>query len=616
MKKITSIDLGRLSFSIEEEAYQKLKNYLESVKKRIGNGADKEEVMLDIEIGMAEKLKESLLSSKEVIEVKDIDNLISIMGKPEDFDSEDILNEENNENGKVVKKLYRNPDDMVLGGVCGGIGAYFSIDPVFVRMIFVILFFSGGIGLPIYAIFWIIIPMAETKEEKLLMKGSPFSIGAIEQSYKEKKEPRSEKGVRAFLDKVMRGSGNVFRRLLSLVWPIFKYCFAISLIVLSLVLLLGLIISIGIVLAYSNSDYYFADVAIKELLSAVPFIPMAILSILAIGIPCLLFIVLGLFLLTRRRFVNWLIIFISIAIWIIGSSILTVLVIRYSPDMVNAIIYAPSRQPVKENFRLNPVTSIEYSGHSMYVVLEEGDSPLMEVKSIMLPPESFSYEEDEGVLKLSLKEVEKERCIICSSGGVQVTISLPSIEKITMHDSSLKVRNSSIRELSINSSNSDISVVNRLDRIFLDSNNDRIEFGGGIGSIEGSIISSKVSCPSEAESVNLSLNDSIFNGFKGKVRESNFNLKNGSWVMASFNQLPSIESDKSSGLYYIYDSEEDIILSEGVSIRLEEVSSIEFNENRRDDKYFRFDGHYYIIREEGDDQFYRQYRQYISRYFQ
>lgn len=185
-----------------------------------------------------------------------------------------------------------------------------------------------------------------------------------------------------------------------------------------------------------------------------------------------------------------------------------------------------------------------------------------------------------------------------------------------MHDSSLKVRNSGIRELSINSSNSDISVVNRLDRIFLDSNNDRIEFGGGIGSIEGSIISSKVSCPSEAESVNLSLNDSIFNGFKGKVHEGNFNLKNGSWVMASFNQLPSIESDKSSGLYYIYDSEEDIILSEGVSIRLEEVSSIEFNENRRDDKYFRFDGHYYIIREEGDDQFYRQYRQYISRYFQ
>jgi hypothetical protein len=138
MKKITSIDLGRLSFSIKEEAYQKLKEYLESVKKRIGNGADKEEVMLDIEIGMAEKLKESLLSSKEVIEAKDIDNLISIMGKPEDFDSEDISNEESGENSKVIKKLYRNPDDMVLGGVCGGIGAYFSIDPVFVRMLFVI----------------------------------------------------------------------------------------------------------------------------------------------------------------------------------------------------------------------------------------------------------------------------------------------------------------------------------------------------------------------------------------------------------------------------------------------------------------------------------------------
>jgi len=616
MKKITSIDLGRLSFSIEEEAYQKLKNYLESVKKRIGNGADKEEVMLDIEIGMAEKLKESLLSSKEVIEVKDIDNLISIMGKPEDFDSEDTPNEENVENNKVVKKLYRNPDDMVLGGVCGGIGAYFSIDPVFVRMLFVILFFSGGIGLPIYAIFWIIIPMAETKEEKLLMKGSPFSIEAIEQSHREKKEPVNDKGLRAFLDKIIKGSVSILRRLLSLIWPIFKYCFAIFLIISSLFLLTGFIIFIGTVLAYANSEYYFADVAIKELLSAIPFIPMATLSILAIGIPCLLFIVLGLFILTRRKFVNWLIIFISIAIWIISSSILVVMGIRYSPDMVNAISNAPSRQPVEENFRLNPVTSIEYSGQSIYVVLEEGDSPLMEVKSFMLAPGSFSYEEDEGVLKLFVKEVEKERCISCSRGDVQVTISLPSIEKITMHNSSLKVRNSSIKELSINSSYSDIYVMNRLDRIFLDSNNDRIEFRGGIGSIEGSIISSKVSCPSEVESVNLSLNDSIFNGFKGKVHEGKFSLKNESWAMASFNQLPSVESDKSSGLYYIYDSEENITLPEGVSIRLEEVSSIEFNKNRRDDKYFRFDERYYIIREEGDDQLYRQYRQYIKRYFQ
>ena len=97
--------------------------------------------------------------------------------------------------GKRSKRFFRDPDEKVIAGVCSGIAAYFHLDPVWVRLIFVISIFFGGFGFLLYMIFWIIVPEAETTSDKLEMRGEKINISNIEKSVREElNELRSRVG--------------------------------------------------------------------------------------------------------------------------------------------------------------------------------------------------------------------------------------------------------------------------------------------------------------------------------------------------------------------------------------------------------------------------------------
>ncbi len=177
MKKTSTIHLSGLLFNIEEDAYEKFSQYIQSIEKYFENHAGKKEILEDIENRMAEILSGKINDHKKVITMEDVQSLIQTMGHPDEFgESTGNTTQQGHSEGKVKKRFYRHPDDKIIGGVCGGIAAYFDIDPLWIRLAWAIAVFVFGSGLLFYILLWIIIPEAKTPSQKLEMKGESIKI--------------------------------------------------------------------------------------------------------------------------------------------------------------------------------------------------------------------------------------------------------------------------------------------------------------------------------------------------------------------------------------------------------------------------------------------------------
>ncbi|MFH0893279.1 MAG: PspC domain-containing protein [Bacteroidota bacterium] len=188
MKKTVTINLGGMFFHIDEDAFDKLQIYLESLRTHWKNQEGSEEIMSDIESRVAEIFQTKISERKQVVAIEDVDEVIGILGKPEELaDDKKEASENKSETPHTGKRkrLYRDCDNRILGGVCSGIGYYFNVDPVWIRLGFVLSFFFFGIGPLIYLILWFITPEARTTAEMLDMKGEKADLKDIEKNIKE-----------------------------------------------------------------------------------------------------------------------------------------------------------------------------------------------------------------------------------------------------------------------------------------------------------------------------------------------------------------------------------------------------------------------------------------------
>ena len=186
MNKTININLGGLFFHIDEKAYLKLRHYLDAISESLNDDPQgKEEIIMDIEQRISELLAEKIADEREVINEKHIDEVIVIMGQPEEYAYDDELFSENANNQSTSKKLYRDGKDKILGGVSSGLGHYFGIDTAWVRILWIIITLFFGAGILAYAILWIILPEANTTAEDLEMRGQPVNIDSIERTIKE-----------------------------------------------------------------------------------------------------------------------------------------------------------------------------------------------------------------------------------------------------------------------------------------------------------------------------------------------------------------------------------------------------------------------------------------------
>ena len=224
MNKTISINLGGFFFHIDEDAYSKLTRYLDAVKRSL-SPEGREEIIKDIESRIAELFQEKIKNDKQVISSKEVEEMITIMGQPEDYkiDDEPLKSEPKSYNTYYSsKKLYKDEDNKIFGGVCAGLGHYFNIDPIWVRLLFIISpWITFGTALVVYIVLWIVLPKAITTTQKLEMRGMPINITNIEKKVKEGIDDITSKINDIDTDKIMYNVKNGSQKVGSTIEDIF-----------------------------------------------------------------------------------------------------------------------------------------------------------------------------------------------------------------------------------------------------------------------------------------------------------------------------------------------------------------------------------------------------------
>lgn len=320
MNKTVTINISGIIFHIEEDAYDSLSKYLATIKGYFSKTDGGNEIMSDIEARIAELLQGKINAVKQVVLMADVDHVKTIMGKPEDFGEnqskeDDKKEEETNFSGeKIKRRLFRNPDEKAIGGVCSGLAAYFDIDIVWVRLAMFLLIFFGGISLWVYIILWIIIPEAKTTADKFAMRGESANINNIVQNFKDEAQDvkhrfkNNEIGntLRGNISRILNGFFNIFGRLIGL-FLVFLGCIFLFAYVTSFVGISAAGSNVELsnwksVIFSSSSDYAFALLAF----------------IIVAGIPVFMLLYSGIKLLFKIRYSNrWLNLSLGIT-WVVG----------------------------------------------------------------------------------------------------------------------------------------------------------------------------------------------------------------------------------------------------------------------------------------------------------
>ena len=328
MNKTISINLGGFFFHIDEDAYQKLSRYFDAVKRSLApDGRD--EIMSDIETRIAELFQERLQNEKQVVGLVEIDQVIAIMGQPEDYKIDDENTNfssftSSHDSNKKSKRLYRDHDNSILGGVASGFGHYLNIDPLWIRILFIISpWITFGTSLLIYLILWILIPEALTTSQKLEMKGEPINISSIEKKVKDGIDGIADKISNLDHQKIADGAGKVGSSLSTILTTLFtvagKFLGGLLFIFASLSLL-GIFIT-GVVMIFSSAmpDNYILNHINSPIGLETPLWLQGILFILAFGIPLFFLLILSLkILITNLKSIGNPIKYILLALWIIA----------------------------------------------------------------------------------------------------------------------------------------------------------------------------------------------------------------------------------------------------------------------------------------------------------
>ena len=211
MKKTISSSIGGIVFNVEEDAHAKLASYIDAISASLKNSEGHDEIMADIESRIAEILQQKMGTAKQMVTLAEVDEVISIMGNPQDFGAApgDAKQQQNNYyagnqygNRGARRRMYRDPDDKVFFGVCSGLAYHFGIDPIWLRLAFGLSIFIGGFGLILYILLAIITPKARTAAEKLEMMGEPVDVNNIRKMMEEDME---------HIKKKVKDFGNDFR---------------------------------------------------------------------------------------------------------------------------------------------------------------------------------------------------------------------------------------------------------------------------------------------------------------------------------------------------------------------------------------------------------------------
>jgi phage shock protein PspC (stress-responsive transcriptional regulator)/methionine-rich copper-binding protein CopC len=343
MNKTVNINLANMLFHIDENAYQKLQRYLEAIKRSFSGTTGSDEIIADIEARIAELFYEKMENERQVITAKEVDEVITIMGQPEDYHIDEEIFEDAPSGGRPsagrsrVRKLYRDIDRKYIGGVCAGLEYYIGLDALWIRLIFLFLaIFAGGFGLIAYIILWILVPEALTTAQKLDMTGEPVNISNIEKKVKEGFDGVADKVRSVDYDKV----GNQVKRtgksffdtvgdIILFLFKVFGKFIGILLIIIGAATLIGLFIGLFTVGLIDVVHIPGVDFLSMVNSTDAPVWVVSLLMFFALGIPFFFLMYLGLRILVNNlKSIGNIAKFSLLGLWLISLITLAVLGIK------------------------------------------------------------------------------------------------------------------------------------------------------------------------------------------------------------------------------------------------------------------------------------------------
>ena len=346
MNKTVNINLGGLFFHIDEDAFQKLNRYFDAIKRSLSNSSGQDEIMKDIEMRISEIFSESKETDKHVISLRDVDAMIAVMGQPEDYRIEEegeTQNASQNFNTtKPNKKLYRDIDKNILGGVAAGFGHYLGIDSLWIRLLLVLIVIAG-VGFPIllYIILWVLIPKAQTTTEKLEMTGEPANLSNIEKKVREEFAAFSDKVENADYEKMGNQVKSGAEKVGSAIGEIFMTIFSVfakfigALILIFSIMVLGSLIIGG----FTFGSTTFVDMPWQGYYDAVivsefPIWLIVLLGFFAIGIPFFFLMILGLkLLITNMKSIGNVAKYTLLAVWLLSVGTLIAFGVKQATEV-------------------------------------------------------------------------------------------------------------------------------------------------------------------------------------------------------------------------------------------------------------------------------------------
>jgi phage shock protein PspC (stress-responsive transcriptional regulator) len=380
MNKTVTINISGIIFHIEEDAYERLSRYLSEIKRYFSGTEGGNEIMGDIESRIAELLQARLSPAKQVVLMSDVEYIINVMGKPEDFGAEPGKEENSQKQDrssygkdeKIRRRLFRNPDEKALGGVCSGLAAYFNIDTVWVRLAMFLLIFFGGLSIWVYIILWIVIPEARTTADRLAMRGEQANINTIFRSFQDEAEEMKNRGRRQyeeFRDSVRTQApyaSNTMASVLNTLFNIMGRLVGLFLIFIGGVLLVSYVASVlGISILDSRNQFtHWRNVIFG---SSMEYALGVFAFMVVVGIPVIMLIYAGVKLLFKIRYHNrWLNLSLGL-LWTIGL-------------LTGVYVTVTTVQQFNENSRLKETFVLRNTGDTLVIKMNKGADYLRDMK--------------------------------------------------------------------------------------------------------------------------------------------------------------------------------------------------------------------------------------------
>src|SRR5690606_2636924 len=351
MNKTVNINLAGTSFHIDEDAFGKLSRYLDAIRKSLKGANGSEEIMQDIESRIGELFSEKIENPSQVVTLKTLDEVIAVMGQPEDYEVDDEIFEDvppsshtytKSKGNASHKQLFRDVDNKYISGVSSGLAHYVGIDAIWIRLLWVLLIVAGfGSPIVVYILLWILVPPALTTSDKLKMTGEPVNISNIERKFKEGFDTVADRVKNVdydkFGNKIKSSSSSFFDSLGSLIVTLFKIFvkfIGVFIIIVSLVTIIGLVIAF---FTFGSIDYWgnneFLEYVALVDTTNVPLWIIALLFLFAIGIPFFVLFFLGLkLLISNLKSMSSTVKILLIVVWALAVIALTILGIKQATE--------------------------------------------------------------------------------------------------------------------------------------------------------------------------------------------------------------------------------------------------------------------------------------------